>query len=374
VPSYDKNNGKTLQMKYIISLLFGRKDDEAGLPGGPYRAIGSSLILAGLVILSPSLSDAILAFLNKVLDLGLSLDAPWWVGLLIILLGAVFFIFGFISDGSETHKGQFVAVRHQSFQPLAGTLPAEALPSRMKRRRIHTYECDQSSFMASHPVDPRSALRLQEKLASHIVGVRKTDPGAALGYYGIVHIPFQFLAGCSISSYPEVILFEHNRNNGKWSELKLGNGPNLEPRVTRVSDPVLPNAVVIRIGISYPVDPAKVAEIIPTGYREYDLTIKKPGLGKITHYSQVEVLCALFRQILDEVHNELAGEVLVHVFYSGPVSLGFSLGRRISRTIHNRVFVYNFVAQDVPSYSWGIDVTRDAPSDTMTITPQLIKP
>lgn len=359
-------------MKDFISYIVGRKNDEAGLPGNPYRSTASTLILVGLVILSPGFPDAILAFLNNTFELGLSLDAPWWIGLPIISLGAVLFYLGFLSDRKGTHEGQFLAVRHQSFQPLAGALPVAALPIRMKRRRILTYECDQSSFMSSHPVDPKGAVRIQEKLASHIAAVRRSDADAAVGYYGIVHIPLQFLAGCSISTYPEVILFEHDRSSGKWAELKLGKGPEIAPNITIVSDPVFPNAVVIRVEISYPIAPAKVAEIIPAGYREYSLTISGPGLDKISHYSQVEAVCGQFRQILDDVHNELP-DLHVHVFYAGPVSLGFSLGRRVSRTIHNHVFVYNFTAQNSPSYSWGLDITRDSPADGMVVTPQLIQ-
>lgn len=80
-------------------------------------------------------------------------------------------------------------------------------------------------------------------------------------------------------------------------------------------------------------------------------------------------ICYLFRQALDEIHNELGSGPAIHVFYAGPVSVGFSLGRRISRTIHNRVFVYNYNAKASPAYAWGIDVTRDAPANTMVVYP-----
>lgn len=356
----------------LINYLFGRGENDDGRPGNSYRIIGGALILVGLALLSPGVMDAVIAFLNSALDLGLSLDAPWWIGLPIIFLGFVLFILGFITDHSGSHKGQFVAIRHQSFQPLAGTLPVKALPSRMRRRRIQPYDCELSSFMTGTTINPKAAVLAQQKLASHIAGVRLSDPDAALGYYGIVHIPFQFLAGCSISTYPEVLLFEHDRSNGNWTELKSGAGQNLTPKVARISDPTDPSAVVIRIEISYPVAPAEVSKIIPTGYREYKLTIANPGIDKITHYGQVEAICVLFRNILDEVHNQLSANLPIHVFYAGPVSLGFSLGRRISRTIHNQVFVYNFTAQTNPGYSWGIDVTRDAPAESMVVTPQVI--
>ncbi|MCJ2011056.1 SAVED domain-containing protein [Methylobacterium sp. J-076] len=361
-------------MMKFISRLFGKGDDTDNLPGGPYRVVGGALILGGIAVVSPGFRDALLAYLNNTWKLGLSLDAPWWIGLLLIGPGIILFVLGFIRDRDGTSKGQFVAIRHQSFQPLAANLPSDTLPARMRRRKVQFYDCDQSSFMNSQPVDPTGAVRLQEKLAQHIAGVRRSDPDAALGYYGIVHIPFQFLAGCSISTFPEVALFELNRNDNRWHELKAGDGATLEPKLTRVSDPANPSAAVMRIEISYPVAPAEVAKIIPGPYREYTLRIETPAIDKVTHYGQVHAICKLFRQALDEIHNELDSSLPVHVFYSGPVSLGFSLGRQISRTIHNRVFVYNYTSQNNPAYAWGVDVTRDTPPTEMVVRPTLVVP
>lgn len=354
-------------MKELLRRYLGANNEGDALPGTPYRVTGSAIIFVGLAVLSPGFLDALLALANNSLKLGLSLEAPWWIGLPIIALGALFFILGFATDRAGSSTGQFLAIRHQSFRPLAPNLPAEALPKRMRRRKVNVYDCDLSSFMNTQPVDPMGAVRLQERLASHITGVRQSDPDAALGYYGIVHIPFQFLAGCSISTYPEVALFELNRSDNKWHELKSGAGIDLKPTLRRTIDPPKPTAAVVRIEVSYPVAAVEVARVIPEPFREYTLSIAQPEIDKVTHYDQVYSICELFRKALDEVHNELGSGPVVHVFYAGPVSLGFSLGRRISRTIHNRVVVHNYTAQATPAYSWGIDVTRDAPANTMVL-------
>ncbi|MCM2443453.1 SAVED domain-containing protein [Agrobacterium vitis] len=356
----------------FIRPQFTRSKTDTELPGDFYKKSGKLIIVVGLAIIAPGPVDAILSFVNNKLHLGLSLDAPWWIGLVVMVIGVALLVLGYVVDREGTHKGQFVAIRHQSFQPLAGTLPKEALPTRMRRRSIQSYDCELSALMTGSHVNPKAAVIQQQNLATHIAGIRRSDPNAALGYYGIVHIPLQFLAGCSISSYPEVVLFEHDRSNGSWVELKGGNGPMLNPEVIRSLDPAAPTAAVIRIEVSYCVAPAEIAKIIPPEYREYRLAIAQPGIDKITHYGQVEAICVLFRTILDEIQNDLGNNVSVHVFYAGPVSLGFSLGRRISRTIHTRVFVYNYTAQSNPAYSWGIDVTRDAPAEAMVVTPQLI--
>ena len=50
-------------------------------------ALASALVLAGIAIVSPGIKDALVSFLNKQFDLGLSPDTPWYVGLLLIGLG-----------------------------------------------------------------------------------------------------------------------------------------------------------------------------------------------------------------------------------------------------------------------------------------------
>jgi hypothetical protein len=139
--------------------------------------------------------------------------------------------------------------------------------------------------------------------------------------------------------------------------------------VTREADLPSPIACVVRIAVSYAVGAADPSEIVGGPYREYSISIGKLGIDKITHYKQVEALASAFRGVLDEIHDELPRNLIVHVFYAGPVSVGFSLGRRISRTIHNPVIVYNYTASTRPAYAWGVEVTKEGrPEDMVVIT------
>jgi hypothetical protein len=52
----------------------------------------------------------------------------------------------------------------------------------------------------------------------------------------------------------------------------------------------------------------------------------------------------------------------IHVFYSGPPPVAFHFGQQISKTIHPKVIVYNYVSKDTPPYSWGLEITA-APDD-----------
>jgi hypothetical protein len=346
----------------VITGLF-RRDD----PVAPYIKISLPMVAVGLALISPGLKDAALSFLNKTFKLGLSLDTPWWIGACLVAIGVIIFIIGFLTD-LRTDPGRFIAIRHQSFKPLTAQLPNESLPKRLRKRKIVPLSCDQSNFLSGGVCDPIGAVRQQQQLANEIVANLKTDPAAVLGYYGIVHIPLQFLAGCSVSTHPKVALFELDRETSSWRELENGSGADLGVRVTRTTNPEFPIACAIRIAVSYPVKTSDVDEVVTTPYRDYSISIANPTIDAVRTYDQVNALVEALRRTLDEIHNELPSNLVVHLFYSGPVSVGFSLGRTISRTIHNRVIVYNYTSSTTPAYAWGVEVTKEGlPQDMVAI-------
>lgn len=352
-------------MKRLWKLITGLFGGEDGIP--LHGRIAVPLVLVGAALLSPGWKDAALAYVNKTYSLGLSLDAPWWAGAGCVSFGVIVFVIGQLTS-SRKDAGKFVAIRHQSFQPLTAPLPSDALPRKMRGRAVITYDCDQSNFLSLGAFDPVGAVRQQQRMITEIAGILKSDSSTALGYYGIVHIPLQFLAGCGVSSFPQIALFDLHRETSTWRELQTGIAPDLAITMVRTTNPTQPMACVIRVEVSYTVRPDDVAEVVAGPYRDYSISIGKPGIDKITHYSQVEEVSVAFRKILDEIHDELPSNLVVHVFYSGPVGLGFSLGRRISKTIHNPVIVYNYTSNTKPAYAWSVEVTKEGrPEDMVAI-------
>jgi len=64
----------TLIWKFF-TCLFGREQD---VP--LYGKIALPLVVVSVALMAPGWRDAALSYLNKTYNLGLSLDAPWWVG------------------------------------------------------------------------------------------------------------------------------------------------------------------------------------------------------------------------------------------------------------------------------------------------------
>jgi CBASS immunity sensor of nucleotide second messenger signals len=357
---------RILESLGLISSNAGRTDVPA------HVSIALLLIVAGIAVLIPGPKDALMSLANSRLGLGLSLDAPWYIGLPLIAGGVFTYIYGehgARGDRNRATVGIFIALRHQSFEPLASRLDITAMPAPPGQRTIRHVECDQSSFFRGGRIDPAGAVRHQERMAADLAANRTADPDAAIGYYGIVHVPLQFLAGCSVSTWPAVSLFELGRADQHWHELATGAGPALDLTVTTIDRPADPAAIVIRIAISYDVPVADVADVVAGPFEDIRIGITPPRLDAVTHYGQVDSIAAAFRRVLDDIHGRLDKAKAVHVFYAGPVSLGFSLGRRISRTIHHRVIVYNYNARATPRYVWGIEVNGDQGALPMIIQP-----
>jgi hypothetical protein len=214
--------------------------------------------------------------------------------------------------------------------------------------------------------NPTSAIKQNDKFINNFLKLFKANSEAIIGYYGIVHIPLQFCIGYAFSTWPKVLLLELDRNTNCWHQLASNGSPEigLDVIVSPVANPV---AVVIRIAISFDISKSDVDNVVPQPYEDILIQIKKRRIDAITHYSQLNDICQAFRQVLDDLHTRVDKSLVVHIFYTGPVSLGFSLGRRISRTIHHQVIVYNYTAHTQPCYAWGIKINSNNSSESRVI-------
>ncbi|ACC85234.1 SAV_2336 N-terminal domain-related protein [Nostoc punctiforme] len=266
----------------------------------------------------------------------------------------------------------FFAIRHHSFELLTGLISKEDLPHNIRDYKIQHIEFDQSSFYIGGICDPSSAVKQNDKFINGFLKLFKANSEGKIGYYGIVHIPLQFCVGYAFSTWPKVFLFELDRNTNCWYQLASSDSPEIELNViiSRVKNPV---AVAIRIAISFDILKSDVDDVLSQPYEDILIQIGKRRIDAISHYSQVNKICQAFRQVLDDLHNRLDKSLVVHIFYTGPVSLGFSLGRRISRTIHHQVIVYNYTAHTQPRYAWGIKINgSNSPESRVVWTTPII--
>lgn len=333
--------------------------------GKRLAASGAALLAVGLAIVSPGLKDAAVAFLNRVLGLGLSLNAPIWLGVVLIILGVVLLLIAFfgrdavlsgltdISGRGQATQGTLLVIKHTGFKSVVRDLRVDELPKAQQRRDLQHLRLDVSDQLSSSPPKLTQALAAHGTLLQSVEAIRSTNARAELAYCGIVQAPFQLLAGQRLTAWAEVLTFEWDRMSQRWIALSSQDGPDLgvhvrEEQIGGGSD------VAIAIEVSYPISTADISASTVSCGRIFRLAVAAPALDCVTSEGQVKAISKLFRQTLDSLHNEASPPPLIHVFCAAPMSVGFDLGRLISPTIHPPVACYAYNSQSTPRYKWGV--------------------
>lgn len=327
---------------------------------------GALLVAGGLPILSPGWKDAALAFLNHRFRLGLYLDVPPLIGGVLVGLGAAFLILAFFGPGrlgraaaqlvgSPRRVGTVVAIKEIGFAPSVRDIVPEELPPRLAGRDVQHLVIDVSDELSANPPRPEAALTKQLRLPDQIAALRSTQPDVELAFCGIVQAPFQILAGYQLSTWVGAQAFEWDRHEHKWRALQLGTGPELQP-ASRVEAIGQGTDVAIAIEVSFVISTGDIVGSVPALSEIIRIGPAKPRLDCVTHDGQVSALAGQFRDALDQVRGRLPAGARVHVFVAAPMSVGFGLGRMISRTLHPPVVVYAYDRNERPPYRWGLAV------------------
>jgi hypothetical protein len=331
-------------------------------------AIGTFGVLsagAGLGVITPEIKEAILSFLNRRLGLQL-FDAPPWMGWMLIALGLSCLLLAFFGQGRidavsrylfhgrGSTVGTFLVVKHTGFTPPVRDIQQSELPKTLNRCALQQLSIDISGDLALSPPSLEVALAKQLRMPDQITAILGVNPAAELGYSGIVQAPFQLLAGHQLASWTRVRTFEWDRHLNTWKALTGGPGTDLG---VVTSDAVIGMGldVAVAIEISYAIAEAEIVASVPDISRIIRVGVAVPALDSVTHDGQVTQIAQAFRAALDSTRG-IAPGARVHVFCSAPMSIGFALGRMVSRTLHPpvRVYAYNLAASK--PYPWGIEI------------------
>jgi hypothetical protein len=319
--------------------------------------IAKAMFIAGIGVVVPGLLDVFMELINKTFRLGIDLTVPKWAGWLLLASGVALAIWLRLQDDLSSHSPsksgkKYVAVTHSSFPTATQNLGKADLGVTASDEFV-AQACDLSPFFAGASPDLTGALRQQGRLIEDLRASQRSQTESVYGYAGIVHIPLQFHLGSAISTGRNVRLFDKERVSQQWRELQP-TGPSLGVEVNWGDAPDGAAIATVRVEVSYRVDAQAVREVVPPPSIEVVISLDNPRLDAVTAYSQIEEMCVAFRKLMDDLHQRLPPHGEVHVFYAGPVCLGFSLGRQLSRTIHPKTFIYNYDRQSRPAYAWSI--------------------
>lgn len=323
---------------------------------GQLIGVAVAMAVAGIGILAPGLQDAIIGAANSLLQLGLDLSVPQWVGWILLVGGIAFGLLIYSSAQGwirSKHKQSF-AVTHTSFPTQSPVLNREVITS--GRDVVVTRICDLSAYF-SGGLDVAGALRQQMMMVGDVRSAQRA--GNEICYGGLVHIPLQFQFGSAISTGSAIRFFEKDRSENVWLELE-NEAPPLGVS-TNWRQPDSPLSALVCVSVSYLVEESAITSMIEGEAVVVHLSLPSPAIDCVTAYSHLDEIASEFRRVMDRLQAILPATAKVHVMYAGPSSLGVALGRQISHSVHNATWVYNYSRRNDPPYSWAVLVNSEVP-------------
>lgn len=331
------------------------------------------LIAGGIFLLSPPFWIELLNILIAyVAERQIPITEPQVaLGLILIVLGIFLIVFHqWVSK--NTKNNQVIGLRHHSL----GNFPKEAikadLPYLQRLKQYKEIDIDHSdSYNNGILFDHQSVMRRLEKVPVELDSHLATEGDAPIAYYGLTHIPMAFYLGYLLSDNKyKINLYELNNQSKHWDQLG-GIASTLELSCNRES--LTPNQevgdVIVSIGISYPIHHTEIEELdLRNILGHVEINAQSPQRQLITCHEQISQICDEFKATLENIKNAFPHRQRVHVFYAGPVSLCFALGRCISERIDSAVTIYNYSVKESPKYSWSL--TINAPNNASAIYTQ----
>lgn len=270
-----------------------------------------------------------------------------------------------ISRVVSSNTQKFLAIHHLSLDGRTSVQTSLASAEEFRDYEVDTLELDQTSYFQDGKLtSPNSAFASQEKAIQNLKDKLSNKPDLQLGYFSIAHIPFVVDFGYELQRQ-QVNLYELNRFRGQWVPFKEGGEP------LRLKEIFLANEeaakrdkeVVLVIEISSQILNQDVQAVIHSDFCFISLGLEEPRPDAISSISHVWQFSERFRKIINRVKSEFPEVETIHLFYSGPVSLAFSIGQQITKTNDPKFVVYNYSVKDDPHYGWSIELGTNIVND-----------
>lgn len=176
-------------------------------------------------------------------------------------------------------------------------------------------------------------------------------------YTGIAPIPFIFSAGKFFSREKIDKYFEYNKFNQTYYELKPSKKrkmpyPLLQTitPMSTVSDDFSEN-VVLAISLTQKIEEV---DLLQFSYPIIHLSIPNPTDNAIKYSDQLKNYTLEIYSVLINIKKYFPRVKRVHIVYSGQSCLPFEVGKLLDDQRMIEVVSYQYTAQNIPRYSWGI--------------------
>jgi 5'-methylthioadenosine/S-adenosylhomocysteine nucleosidase len=266
-------------------------------------------------------------------------------------------------------KPPLVILTAQSLRPISVDELLPSFGADLKGRDVEAVSLDFTDLMKGGGLaEPAEAARRLVNPRGKLLGALARRAESELVFHGLVHNPLAVLAGHLVSDRQPVGLFDFHPSPGS----NTWDWPDGDTSFPSINVEDLPTSekengdAIIRFSVSYQVTATAVEAIVPAPLFDVDLRIPSPERSIVRSEAQTRAYGHVFRQVIDRLAQGTKVPHLIHLFYSGPVSLAFHLGQQISENIHPPVIVWNF-RQGV--YEWGINLSTAISGEKCVVYP-----
>lgn len=182
------------------------------------------------------------------------------------------------------------------------------------------------------------------------------DKTGEIGYYGVTHIPFAFLAGYDFGDQSKIHIFHRKRHNGELFE-ELSDGVNYDMRFDIEEKQKTKNSgeLVVAVSTSLKITEEEIKRSFGNDKHIVMLNLNNQGYDQLDKYESVERLSneawARIRNYSKECNVRK-----IHLLIASSVGFAFYMGRKCSAQIDPQVIVYNY---QNGQYTWAISVNGE---------------
>ena len=282
------------------------------------------------------------------------------IGFVLFLIGlGIYFLNKWFDRKNKEKPKLLIAILHKSIDDFLNPSFSKIRNGYYKDYEVQTIIINQTKAYQSGELKfPDYAVFEQQNLISELATLTRTNPNAEIAYFGLAHIPLLFDIGSQIADKFKIEFFEYNRNSYQWDYLGMGEN-NLEINQNYVSTDSQIKEAVLKIEISYQINDKLIKDVVSDFTTLKSISLNPVKLDSINNATEIKDISQIFRESVDQIISEHPDIILIHLFYSGPVSLAINLGRKISKRTDPKFLVYNYMSNAKPKYKWAININED---------------
>lgn len=344
----------------FILLIFSRHSSfEAKIFAGGIALIGSSPLVPVIKLLFPRS----IPFFNEIeIEYGVSITAHFYLGVFLIFISLAFYIRKEIIFSKKMKLGLY---QQYLMNPLEQDF--SLVINKKSKSLVTITKTDITNLVSNNILEsPENALiEVNDGINTFLKNIKSHNNDVILYYGGLIAVPFSFYTGMEVDDRYPITVFDYDRNDEKWKEIKEMINPEFSPNISIENNGNNSGNSIISIGVSYPINEDEIQSNFP------NYPISKIAIDPININNHWDLM---FQKELQSKFFELAqklgvsGTKTIHLILAAQNSVSFNLGRCYDNRNLPEIIVYQYEKGNEIRYPWGIKMKTSGVQEAEIIT------